>query len=420
MNRFNRKRSRWLRIVGALVAVPGIVAFLTLSGWFVDPSVALRELERRGVAPTVESVFAAAQSGDAELLGILVRAGVSTSQQNASGDAPLHIAAGAKQWVALNVLAEHGPELDALNARGQVALELAFQHGGHEAADRMLAKGASSQASFSGMPPLIALIKANDYEGIRILLKHHADPDIATDRGETPLFLAAQSGNLELVLALVEAGADPNAITTGGLPIVSYLIQRTNQAGLKEEQVVKALGLFIAKGVDLERPDSEGWRPIHHAMAAKLSSVTASLLPLVKNVDGTLWIALKNQDYTGVRTLLEMGASVHERNENGDTALIGMIRQNQPQIVQMLLEFGADPTQLAPEGQAAIPLSIVMGHDEVTIALIHHESAPPPDNYLITPATLEFRKLFKNALLDFYVRKESIKQVTAFDRCNLP
>ena len=283
MNRFKRNRTRWLLFAGFLFPVLGVAAYCHFTGWFTDPQVALRELRERGVAPLVESVFSAAESGDAELLGILVRAGVPTSQRNESGNAPLHIAAVAKQWVALSVLTEHEAELDALNSRGQVALELALQHGGHDAADRMLAKGASTQVSFGGMPALIALIKANDEKGTGLLLKHGTDPNVVNDRGETPLFLAVKAAKLDLIAALIEAGADPNVITPGGQPVVSYMIKRTDRSGLNDEQVLKVLGLFIAKGVDLERADPEGWRPIHYALASKLPSIISALLPLVKD-----------------------------------------------------------------------------------------------------------------------------------------
>jgi ankyrin repeat protein len=48
-------------------------------------------------------------------------------------------------------------------------------------------------------------------ETVRALLEHGADPDQANDAGQTPLAGAVFKGENEVVAALVEGGADPNA-----------------------------------------------------------------------------------------------------------------------------------------------------------------------------------------------------------------
>lgn len=411
MNRFKRQRAHWISIAGLLLSPVIVVGYLQFSGWFQDPKVALRELKDRRIDPVAESVFAAAEAGDSELLKLLSRAQVDADTKNDAGDAPLHVAVSARHWSAVSVLLDSVVELDSANGRGQVPLQLAIQQGGYEAAEDLLEKGASPDVTFDGVPALLSLLLAGDRQGFRLLLQNGADPNVKNERGELPLYLAIKGGMSDLLLALLDAGAEPNGTTPGGQPLVSYLIEHPDHSGFNEQQVLDLVKLLTARGADLEQADAEGWRPIHYALASEMDSVVAELLPLVNNVDGTLWMAYGRGDSAVLTTLLEKGANPHEVNAGGDSALIGMIRQNQPDMVRLLMDHGADPLQLAPEGQAAIPMSIAMGHDEVTLTLIQHPRAPSPDTYLVTPASREYRRLFKSALLDFYIRG-SLTQIT--------
>ena len=79
----------------------------------------------------------------------------------------------------------------------------------------------------AGTPPNLAndrgdtLIMLAAYHGnadtVRALLDHGADPDQANDIGQTPLAGAVFKGENEVVAALVDGGADPNAGTPSAI-----------------------------------------------------------------------------------------------------------------------------------------------------------------------------------------------------------
>jgi len=69
--------------------------------------------------------------------------------------------------------------------------------------------------------PLYAAVEQNNPEIVKLLLEHHADPNLTTlrnpdyprDKGiETPLHIAAQNGYLEVIELLLDYGADPMVI----------------------------------------------------------------------------------------------------------------------------------------------------------------------------------------------------------------
>jgi hypothetical protein len=68
----------------------------------------------------------------------------------------------------------------------------------------------------SKYPALLALAAHGVIDGVRDALSAGVPVDVATPRGITALSVAAADGNLELVRALLKAGAKPNAVDSDG------------------------------------------------------------------------------------------------------------------------------------------------------------------------------------------------------------
>jgi Ankyrin repeats (3 copies)/Ankyrin repeat len=82
-----------------------------------------------------------------------------------------------------------------------------------------------------GRDPLMSL--AVEYPAaVRLLLKHGADPNTPNEFGKTPLMYAAQYNQLESAKLLLEAGANPNAVTIQPTDNCQYSISRTNVTAL--------------------------------------------------------------------------------------------------------------------------------------------------------------------------------------------
>jgi ankyrin repeat protein len=73
-----------------------------------------------------------------------------------------------------------------------------------------------------------------------------------------------------------------------------------------------------------------------------------------------------------VTALLDMGASVHARNEDGDTPLIYAAVQGNAQVVKLLLAAGADVEAQNPHGITALMEAAFWGNLEAVEILIRH------------------------------------------------
>ncbi len=91
----------------------------------------------------------------------------------------------------------------------------------------------------------------------RILLWFGADPDGRITGGRTPLHLAAEEGNLKMVLILNRSGADLNAVDGEGRTTLSRAIQENDE---------DFVHMLLKMGADPNVPDSDSLTPLRHAV----------------------------------------------------------------------------------------------------------------------------------------------------------
>jgi uncharacterized protein len=137
---------------------------------------------------------------------------------------------------------------------------------------RSLADRGSDNVLTIGATPLVRAAKAGDIEAIRMLLEKHADPNVATADGITPLLAAAGVGSrdsdtrgrykseqdaIEAVKVLLDAGAQINAADNRG---------QTALHGASFWGWNALVQVLADRGVRLDVKDRRGMTPIDSAM----------------------------------------------------------------------------------------------------------------------------------------------------------
>ena len=169
------------------------------------------------------------------------------------------------------------------------------------------------------------------------LLDIGVDPNYqcATSLGQTPLQACLTEGRLkkqsmQILHALLEAGADPNMINDlkGGLtPFMTA-------CSTGQKDIVEKITMLLDYGASLTHEDHAGQAPLHHAACASPELIRLLIQKgadvCAKDLDGEtpLHHAARGGGIAAFRTLLSNGADPLMKNKYGNTAadLVGMER----------------------------------------------------------------------------------------------
>jgi uncharacterized protein len=287
-----------------------------------------------------------------------------------------------------------------------------------------------------GIAPLSIAIDSYHYGLAMYLLKHGANPNTWDWYGRTPLYIAVdmhthiprygpaqtpadEAEALELIKMLLNMGVNPNAqldlhgpsrvlmsgrfsdepLRTGATPLL--------RAAISHDNVV--IKLLLQHGALVDLPNINGVTPLMAVAGLGLPGGARAIAPDRRGDSSA------NQQANAIRTiavLLEAGANINARltdtsshtariarsssmtNRQGETALYGAIYRRWTQVVQYLLQHGANVNVVDDKGRSPLAAA-TRGFGErgfkpvkQIIAMITAASAGHPLTSLRTPAAM--------------------------------
>jgi ankyrin repeat protein/uncharacterized glyoxalase superfamily protein PhnB len=229
--------------------------------------------------------------------------------------------------------------------------------------DRSMARVSNPDAPHQGWTGLHAAAKAGHLQAVSLLLEHGADPN-AREAGDNtyPLHWAAAHGHLEVVRALLGSGGDvhgvgdvheldvigwatfyrapgddPAQMDAARRELVGFLLERGARHHIFSAMSVGELGL-IQELVE-QNPD---------ALDRRLSRFEHGLMPL--------HFAISRKRYDIVELLIELGADLEAKDMSGQTALAVAMLHGDREAMNRLHAAGAKPptTTTTPSFQAGM------------------------------------------------------------------
>lgn len=376
----------------------------------------------------------AAAAGHAELVSLLVIEGADPSVAAAEGLTPMHLAACFGQDDTVRVLIESGAEVNARDEFGQTPLALAqlglgethakpiaallqraggrgtpLSEGSAAPTDELhtvLSRRAGHDFSPSTrhVPPPDARADAAELAEVERLLAAGAGPDRPDRMQVTPLLKVAATGNAPAALALLEHGADPNAVRFPGFTAVQTaagrghadvlraLLEHGADPNLRDPHDSPAL-IYAIRGdhvrcVELllehgANPNAHGQHlqtpleyvldhmPDESEMTTLLLEHGASL-PEQKWWPGLLQRAIDSGNAERVALLLDAGMDPNMKSQSGSTMLFDAARRGREEVLRVMLERGGDPNAVCVAGSSLLYMSIQERSPRLVELLIEH------------------------------------------------
>lgn len=354
-----------------------------------------------------------ARTGNAVAVKALITAGARVDAKESSRDQTALMWAAAQSHPAVvQVLVEAGADI---KARSRVYTQAV-------AADASQRLSRSYNVERGGSTPLLFAVRVGDVESTRLLIAAGANPNDALADGMSALTLAAYNGQASTAMLLLEKGANPNDATIGFTALhaailradsnkslsagLNTLIEKTYKGQATALDLVKALlahgadpNLRMTKGTPLRRQTADynllapriGVTP--YLLAAELLEVDMMRVLASSGADVTMRMpdgstalmlaagtsAGDNRNRRGVaagdggrieaestamaavKAALELNPSIDAVNSDGETALCGAAVMGYNQIIQLLVDKGANVNVKTKNGRTPLALAIASG-----------------------------------------------------------
>ena len=278
------------------------------------------------VAAERPAVIDAAKSGDRVALRALIAKKTDVNQPDADGATALHWAAYRDDVESVDLLIAAGANVNAANDLGATPLWNACTSAGEVVAKRLLDAG--------------------------------ANPNLTLIAGESPLMAAARAGKAGVASLLLAKGANVNARGARSQTALMWAAAQRHPA------VVKTL---LAHGADVHAR-SAVWK--------EMVAVPPHGLPQYNRIipqggDTALLFAARVGDLESAKLLVAGGATVNDADAWGVSATTMAAHAGFTELVEWLLDAGADPNAAAA-GFTAMHAAIMRRDTRMVAALLAH------------------------------------------------
>ncbi|MBQ7257031.1 MAG: ankyrin repeat domain-containing protein [Abditibacteriota bacterium] len=353
-----------------------------------------------GYSNSIDDFCSLCEKGDTKKMEENISS-IDINEQNSNGIPPLIYAVNSNKIQAVNLLINHGANLNIKDSSGSTPLLNAIANYNYEITELWVNEGADVNISDRyNVSPLFHcvqnssdIIYFNDYlfkddkeskkfkptkaeeedynnklKIIGLLIDKGADINAETDEGISPVMQSILDNNLLVFDLFVKKGFDINSFIG------------KNQTTPLNLCIINKNTLFIDyllnQGADINKPDKDGFLPIYSAIISDNLRLVKDLIgkgvdvnAIINNdKDTPIGEACKLNRENIVNYLIEVGADLNAKDNYGFTAVHDAVLY--PKILKKLIEKGADINQKDFEGETPLHLAVKYNKPESAEILV--------------------------------------------------
>ena len=298
---------------------------------------------RTPLHPTMPDYFGTFDDRYFDVVRYLLECGADVdAQANTDHSTPLHLAS---YWGGVKVarlLLDHGANIDVRDEKGQTQLHRTLINMEYEFEDY-------------------------GFDDMQFLLDHGADVDALDDDHSTPLHVVSQFGNAKVARLLLEHDANIHVRNVNDQTPLHIISSRSGN--MSSNEYIHMLWLFLEHGTEIDALDNNHSTPLHLALhsgsveAARLLLEYGASIHVRNKQDQTPlqllmashWIkGPLDDDIDVIRLFLERGGDVDSISGNHSTMLHVAMQWGSLEVVHLLLDYGANINARDENGQTPL------------------------------------------------------------------
>jgi ankyrin repeat protein len=322
----------------------------------------------------------ASWNGMLEASRFLIENGADVNSAADEGWTASHYASASGHFDILLLLLDHGADINGQADSLSTSLHLASENGYLDVTKLLIERGAAiDERDANQRTPLHRTAINGDLEIARLLIRHGSSLNAEDSIGRTPLHTVAEQGHLDVVELLLESGGDVNvrdnnnktaldlALENGKLNIARLLAECIGSVNslrwdeeanaLNREQGTSLFSALKSWDLGLLRSMVDRGADVNERDEYSLS-------------ESPLHVAAKDGWLAAVKLLVTHGARVSSRDNNGWTPLLRASQFGYLGVARFLLDRGADVNAKKQDLWTALHLASVNGHDKIVELLL--------------------------------------------------
>lgn len=367
----------------------------------------------------------AVMTNQLDIAKLLLEHGADVNTENAKGFQLLHDAIQNNKPKVVQFLFEHGADINKIDREGNTPLHIAIWKWSSESVNELLNHGADQLIevpaiwSLGGRElPLHSALRYGQFDIALSLMKHPTIKMMSkVDLGKA-MALAIRNNSQHIIDMILDLGlytkkdltefalyGDPIdfAISSDNDSLVKKFLERgftcsnnafVNAVKRGNKSLVKMLVLY---GADCTCRDSNGKLPHEYTVDSSIQDYLVNTAPFMQQ----LFVAARKGDKDLLELCIAHNADINIRDKHGNTPLTYAVMEGKCEIVQKLLEYGADPS-IANHNHLN-PVQLSVQYNKINILQLFTHAALP--QYLVNrKATMDHVESFLNRLYELEQR----------------
>jgi len=326
----------------------------------------------------------------------LLSAGVSADYKSSLlGLTPLHIAVGLKDTSILSLLLSSGAKPDVIdNLSGKTPLIMAVERGNYSAVEILIRSGADTTLRDEILNRSVLEISVSSGDTVMAGIINSTAPNreeqkasfVPTEAGkiatreewdrDSEFFRLIMNRDTVGALREIDSGASPSAMDPLGFGILHHLVHKRD---------TEMMNFMFSLNVSVDERDAIGNTPLMLAAQRGFDDICGFLIEKgadinAMNLDSAtpLFFASQTCSHELIKKMLNLGANVNTQVMSGTwrgwTPLMVTVIRNNAEMIQTMLDAGADMTVKNFNGWTAYKLAIANGR-EIPAQLIKEAGA---------------------------------------------